>query len=319
MRRLVRFLASGVAVVLLTLVLLEAGFRVAGVALRSEPLPAPDGSRVALCVGDSHTQGRVAPDNYPTQLERLLNERTGERWRVVNVGLAGQNTAQIRSRFERYLAYYRPTVVVHWAGINNSWNHAERQETSGGLGAWLRDHSRVVRLVRATLYFRRLWRDTAESPSAVRDPRGPVAGPRVNFGGREENIRSERGDNYPDADIERFTTTDLTAMARIARQRGVPLVLVTYAFREPSPWTPVDRGIRAVASAEGLPLVDSLAAVEGGRAEAPGADLFDQTIHPTPLLYRHVAEAVYRALVAAGIVPAQSPAPSSQPRVSRTR
>ena len=124
--RLLRRLGLATAVVIALLVLLEALFRIGGLWVAAAPRPAPDGSTVVLCVGDSHTRGRPDPDNYPAQLERILNERTGRPYRVLNLGVPGQNTGQVRKRFERYLAYYRPAVVLHWGDINNAWNQAER-------------------------------------------------------------------------------------------------------------------------------------------------------------------------------------------------
>ena len=134
-----------------------------------------DGSRVVLCVGDSHTRGRPDPDNYPAALEQILNARTGERWRVINLGVPGQNTGQVRLRFERYLAYYRPTVVLHWGGINNGWNQAERDGSRGFL-ATLVEHSRLIRFLRVALFYRGLERRVlADTHGPVPELRGPPA------------------------------------------------------------------------------------------------------------------------------------------------
>ena len=80
---------------------------------------------------------------------------------MINLGVPGSNTAQLRNRFLDYLDVYRPTVVVHWAGINNAYNRAETEVWGEARGApasrarKLFDHSRVLR-------FMRVWRNQWE-------------------------------------------------------------------------------------------------------------------------------------------------------------
>jgi len=74
-----------------------------------------------LCVGDSLTRGRPDPENYPSELGRILTRRTGKPYRVLNLGVPGLTTTQLRTRFVRYLESYHPVAVLHWAGIDNAW------------------------------------------------------------------------------------------------------------------------------------------------------------------------------------------------------
>lgn len=121
-RRRVAALAFGVVV---TLVILEVGLRLAGLAYRVHQrravgLAAPDEGAVRiLCIGESTTAdgGR---DSYPSQLEALLNERAaGRRFRVYNEGLAGTDTATLAYRLDGNLARSRPHAVVTMMGIND--------------------------------------------------------------------------------------------------------------------------------------------------------------------------------------------------------
>src|SRR5687767_7652500 len=110
---------------LVGLLLLEGLLRLAAAVLpqrlqRAQPVkqeerpPEPGEVRI-LCVGDSHTYGvGVSPDeSYPSQLERLLRAR-GVHARVVNAGVPGQNSSQLRERLPAKLAEYRPQVVLVW-------------------------------------------------------------------------------------------------------------------------------------------------------------------------------------------------------------
>jgi lysophospholipase L1-like esterase len=275
---------------------LEVAFRLGGLTVRGEPLPAADGSTVILCIGDSHTRGLPDPDNYPAQLERILNERAAGRYRVVNVGVAGMNTAQIRSRLPRYLAYYRPALVMHWAGINNFWNLSERGLWRGGVLRALLDRSRVAHFLRVTFFYRRLRHETLDAPAPeVRNWPGPDPHSVVTFAGVEEEIRGEEG-QLSVAEVETATAADLRAMMRMVRDGGIPMYLVTYSWWD-GYWRSVNAAVRAVSAELGVPYVDGRTAVRAARAEAPGAQLFDAWVHPMPLVYRHVAEQAYRLLV----------------------
>jgi len=88
--------------------------------------------RTALCLGDSYTYGEGASGekgSYPSQLEQLLNARengpAGVRWRVVNRGWPGRNSAEVLQRTPGYLTTERPDYVVVLVGANDRWSHRE--------------------------------------------------------------------------------------------------------------------------------------------------------------------------------------------------
>ena len=117
------------------------------------------------CVGDSHTYGALVPaeQSYPGQLQRLLDERAPGAYAVLNLGVPGMNTSQVRTRLRDALAAHHPELVLVWCGVNNAWNRGESTVEAGwrpALDRWLL-HLRTYRLVRVLLHDRRLDRAVA--------------------------------------------------------------------------------------------------------------------------------------------------------------
>ncbi len=118
-----------------------------------------------LCMGDSFTFGIGATTGraYPMQLEDLLNARTdSRRFTVVNRGIGGHNTSQIRHDAQGWLAEFQPDLVVLLAGGPNLWNfwgYASYQSKQGIL-AWMNDRLYRIRLFKLIkLLFRGLAED----------------------------------------------------------------------------------------------------------------------------------------------------------------
>ena len=84
-----------------------------------------DGHRYVMCLGDSATFGwRVADRlSYPAQLGTLLasKDRAKSGWRVLNAGVPGYSSFQVRTQAERLLPRWRPEVVIICAGNNEAW------------------------------------------------------------------------------------------------------------------------------------------------------------------------------------------------------
>jgi lysophospholipase L1-like esterase len=262
-----------------------------------------DGVPVVLCVGDSHTRGRPDPENYPFALERILEQRARKPYRVLNLGVPGLTTTQLRSRFVRYVDYYRPVVVLHWAGINNGWRHPETTNTRGSLAQLVR-RSLLVR--RARLAFdgggAAGWR-LERSGIEVVDWVGRHAIFRVDFGGVDEEISTVFTDPVPRDEVAATLREDLTAMMSAARERAIPMYLVTYSFWG-GQFEPVNRTIVNVSSDFGVPYVDESLAVATLAKRAPKERLFDDGVHPMPVLYAQVAEEAYALLLREGLVAA---------------
>jgi lysophospholipase L1-like esterase len=117
--------------ILLALIVLEIGLRVAGTIYQRRYFVAssekPDSIRI-LCLGESSTAGLwVEPkDSYPKQLERRLNEYyQTDRIETIIPFAMGQNSSQIANRADSYLKRYKPKLVIIMMGINNEWSFAE--------------------------------------------------------------------------------------------------------------------------------------------------------------------------------------------------
>ena len=113
-----RKIASLLLGLLLSLALLEAGFRLGGFVQLSlheygnlQSMKQKGAYRI-LCLGDSTTLGA-----YPRFLEQILNERhIGVRFSVIDKGSGGTDARAILSRVESYLAKYHPDLVVAMMG-----------------------------------------------------------------------------------------------------------------------------------------------------------------------------------------------------------
>jgi lysophospholipase L1-like esterase len=116
---------------LLATVLLEAGLRVAALSVGPHSIGIENDSRkrAVLCLGDSHTYGvYYRPEEaYPGQLQIELDHRAPGRYRIVNLGLPGMNSSQIRASLPEWLDAYRPQAIIVGAGVNNFWNTAETE------------------------------------------------------------------------------------------------------------------------------------------------------------------------------------------------
>jgi lysophospholipase L1-like esterase len=114
---------------LVFLLLLELLLRLAAWGLE-RTLPrraAPETRRAILCVGDSFTYGLGAPagQDYPSQLERLIEERHPDAGIVVvNRGRPGFTSSEVLQRLESDLQEMMPLAVVLLVGMNNLWKPA---------------------------------------------------------------------------------------------------------------------------------------------------------------------------------------------------
>ena len=114
--------------IFLALIILESGLRITGFVATFEQdyenspiefvnLENEDAVRI-LALGESTTAG--GGDSWPSQLERLLNERSSKiKFKVYNEGTGGTTTAFILSRLKRDLEIYNPDIVITMMGIND--------------------------------------------------------------------------------------------------------------------------------------------------------------------------------------------------------
>ena len=123
------------------LVALEVMLRALGVACERrgpEPsTPARSDQRTILCLGDSFTwgMGARADMTWPRQLERRLNQGGGQRYVVVNRGMAGQNSAWLLAMLQGNLEATHPDLVILCTGSANAWDpygSAPAAQATGG-------------------------------------------------------------------------------------------------------------------------------------------------------------------------------------------
>jgi len=90
---------------------------------------APDSRPVILAFGDSMTAGFGVPEevSYPSQLQKALDER-GYKYRVVNMGLAGDTSRGGIARMSRALGT-NPVMVILELGSNDRANGIPPQQT----------------------------------------------------------------------------------------------------------------------------------------------------------------------------------------------
>jgi len=307
LRRLGRRLLGLALIALLALAFTELGLHVAS-------LFAPDrrsgwredAERRVLAVGDSHTWGTGVErhESYPAQLQQRLDELEPGDWSVVNLGVPGMSTTQVRHRLEGWIERYRPDAVIVWCGVNNAWNHAERdaENWADRLRAWA-SHSRVLRLVS-------VWRRDREIEGYADE--GLESGPgsewevvavdrkfqsdeawTLRHGGRTERVVHARGERtHSDQELQALTQRDLETLVEIARAAGVEIVFVTYP-KEKGVFAITNRAIRAAARHRGVPVIDSGPTLERVPAEARD---FQWAGHPTPPVYREIARDLASAL-----------------------
>ncbi len=141
-------LALSLASLVVVLVVLEGVLRLAGwmmVRLAVDRGAAAGKERVILCIGDSFTMGGLSTfdTSYPIQLGGLLRRRhPGTNQRVVNLGRAGSNTAQMLRNLERGIEQNHPEAVVvlgGWNNFRNFYGFRGAGEVSGGVSRAITD------------------------------------------------------------------------------------------------------------------------------------------------------------------------------------
>lgn len=315
--------------VLLAFAVLEVSFRLAGHLGRWERgtggLTA--GHQVVLCIGDSHTWGLGS--GYPARLAERLGG-PGSPYRVINMGVPGSNTAQVRERLGGYLDRFQPRLVVLWAGINNKGNRASSDswERVGVERAsfWrhLLDSSRVLRFVRLWRNERELNRFLEGTDTYVRPGDGGgmetlesggtlIRRHRRDLMGKTEVFDNVRSDKLPPEQMRRVTELDVRLIAEELRARGTPLIVVSYPLE--SGWfSDANYGIRAAVAATGVDLVESEAVLQGLKEDFLRRGIpfdrrtfLDRSVHPTQLLYAAIGDRILELARERGFLPEAAP------------
>lgn len=158
-----------------------------------------------LCVGDSAPFGwRVSDeDSFPAQLENVLRtNRPVDHWQVLNAGVPGYSSLQVRLQAERLLPRWRPEVVVICVGNHDA---APAPQSDRAMDVSLQRGERFKTFLAHSRFLtwisERGRPDQSPSTNAVAN-----AGPRVGLDEFAENLRET---------------------IRLARQHGARVVLVS--------------------------------------------------------------------------------------------
>lgn len=252
-----------------------------------------------LSIGDSHTYGGSVAEgeNYPAQLQRFLDEAAPGVYSVVNIGIPGTNTAQIRNRLGINLARWRPTILILWCGINNTWNNSERtsSDRSARLDA-IALRSRLYKFARVWLHERSLSEDVKRRVEGGRHELRPIGmvGHDVPYFGKI--FASDRERVRIDPDIENWAAEDFAAMVRMARAAGVEVLFITYHL-ESRDYSVPNRAMRRVGDDLGVPVV---AATEAFARVPEDQERFSWKNHPSGPVYGEVARDVAAWVLARG-------------------
>lgn len=317
MRYTGRLLGAAAIGVVGAALLLELGLRLASLVVAGDPATrlSPGHDRtVILCAGDSHTWGQGK--GYPAALAERLAARS-PRYQVVNLGVPGSNTAQLRRRFPDWFDRFQPAVVVVWSGVNNVSNRTDADvwEDAGvaPLPLWRRavEASRLWRFVRLWRHQADLERALSESgalyaPTLYQQPNDPPDTFRREVAGEGDlQQHVHRTAMLTPEEVVRVTALDVRWLAETARARGIPMVVITYPINLFG-FVPTNEGIERGAKEAGIPVVSSLEALQrvmarGGVQSA--SELFDPSVHPNQLLYDEVGALVLDELDRQGWLP----------------
>jgi isoamyl acetate esterase len=88
------------------------------------------GERIVF-LGDSITQGGVAPKGYVTLIKNALQEKHKDLGiEVIGAGVSGNKVPDLQKRLQKDVLDQKPTLVVIYIGINDVW-HGEKDPTKG--------------------------------------------------------------------------------------------------------------------------------------------------------------------------------------------
>ncbi len=258
MRRVWGLLWRAFLFLLITLVVAEAALQVAALLVRGREGGGKAGAHRVLCIGDSHTYGALVPaeESYPGHLQRLLDEQAPGAYAVVNLGIPGQSTTQVRNRLRAAIGSLRPELIVVWCGVNNAWNRRESTAATGSL-PWSLDgvlsHLRLYRLVRVWQHDLKI---EAGRYDITMDPGDPEKNFVIRMDGRTEHVQYEDSGFRADAEMERRAEADYRAMVADAHAAAIPIAFIAYPLDEGA-FSLANRAVRRVAAESRAPLVEA--------------------------------------------------------------
>ncbi len=268
-RRLFRAAAKVAALLLVVAIGIELSLQaIALFAVDRHTAWRPGARERVLCIGDSHAYGAGvrAEEAFPAQLQHFLDEAAPNVYSVMNRGVPGFTTTQVRRRLPQWIDELDPTIVIAIAGANDVWNEAEVDDAEASwrsrLAAW------ALRL--RTVRFVQSWRaqhaldtevDFTKQPFGDRPKYSMGLDRYVDWGDGGEHVQNRKRKSVVDTAMMRRAVDEYEAIARTANQRKVRLIFLGY----PAPnklFTPLSNGMRLVAMRDGVEFVDGSMAVQ---------------------------------------------------------
>jgi len=263
------------------------------------------GVRRVLALGDSATFGEGVPeeDTFPVRLERELQERTRQRWEVLNSGVGGFNTAdELHFLRTRGLAL-RPEAVV--VGFNlNDIDHAPVINALGLLSydrearasTWSPAHVSEFYLVLRWLLIMRgrliTGRPGIDVPFDTGQPFHPT----------ERAVSAMRRHYYAHPNDDRWGTMvdALRGLGETTRQRGIRLVIAIIPdgdqLEGPEPGLVPQQKLLAICADAALDCLDLYPAF----VAAGSVGLHHDIMHPNAAGQRVIAHALAERLASEG-------------------
>jgi lysophospholipase L1-like esterase len=318
-RRSLRLLAGIAVFGIVAVGVAELGLQVAALFARGRGSGwRPEAAHRILCVGDSHTYGALVPveASYPGHLQRFLDEREPGAYSVMNLGIPGMSTSQVRAELPGWLQQYRPELLIVWCGVNNAWNRTQATRTEVGRWPRFMMRSRLYRLFRVWRHDRQLNVLGAQLQAEQQrydivdhtDPEGPQRKITIVMDGRTEQIAFADSGFHEDAEMEERAANDYEAMLEEATRAGVSVVFVTYPI-ERGAFSRANGAIRRVAARHGTPVVESWKATR--RVPAEQRKLL-WAAHPNGPMYEEIARDILPVVLGEKPAPMAPPAPASE-------
>lgn len=273
------------------------------------PMTKPPGETRILALGDSFTfaLGVQFDDLYVQQLERKLQTLHPDRtFQVINAGVAGYNTTQELVFLLTDGIQYQPDVIT----VGFYWNDllgnekplptidgpirrdisrpAESNDPGHLLPAWIRNRLRQSLV---------LYLGITRAKNLV----AALGSPDSEIVAIQRAILT--GDAGALAPYWRATGERLREIARVARERDIPVLLVSFPMentvRQPKPPSVYDEALQAEWAGAGFPMID----LDGSYREAIAAGsnpFLPYDLHPGPLGMELASDAIYAELVRQG-------------------
>jgi lysophospholipase L1-like esterase len=252
------------------------------------PVARPEGEVRVLALGDSVLFGQGVPDEQTLarRLEKRLAERHEAPVNVINTGVPGYNVMQYRRLLENGGLAYEPAWVLLTFVKNDIVSRA-------GIEA-VRTYAREGQVFE----MRTFWGWARSASAWLHVAHGLWT--RLMAYGRPPPRALAFADGDADEQGWPYVMLELDRIVQVTRDRGIPLIIVVFPYRDEAESDRVEAGterLAAFAAERGIDLIE-LQPVFARRA---AEQLFLDVVHPNALGHEVAAEAILERLPALGL------------------